>query len=523
MNRSDLLDKTLILLNEKGIGLDREMCALQQVGVTLHSVDYGQLESEFDRIVELCDACRFLLFAQNDQVLDKKSIGNIIKALHVGYSSFSGIDDDLYLAQTRQCLTDFIAGQAKLDLPSGSVLHSTWQPGELGFSLVFDTEQMGGVRFGLPRILDLLEFHQTPATFFVTGFVASAYSDLLKTLADRGHCVGIHGAYHEYPSTDLDTQIKQFIVQKEALGQYVEVKGANFINRMNQNTVEALATCGFDYFVVQMSHLYFPFTYQQMPVQPFRIWMPNRSIWMVPISSETYNHPWIIIRAAIASAVRRARWEQAPSVGVLTHPFEIGALRHIGILGKLLKCLKINQSLSPTTLDSVVEHLPVLKPSVYIYVVLGRGDMCGARGFPKKGELSRWWWYTSNMYWQRVGIVYVALQKLGYHPALCFSWPSDGPVFAVYPHIPKVSTKVLTLAFDPIAHIQSSPELLSVLSQCIKDMGNKLIIFKSSGGASDLNNAMKALRPKRIADCLGVLSDFTVRLILKLCDYRHVF
>jgi len=52
-------------------------------------------------------------------------------------------------------------------------------------------------RRGVPRVLDLLEQHAIPATFFVEGWNASRYSDLLREVVARGHEVGAHGWMHE--------------------------------------------------------------------------------------------------------------------------------------------------------------------------------------------------------------------------------------------------------------------------------------------------------------------------------------
>ncbi|MFS7871847.1 polysaccharide deacetylase [Streptomyces asiaticus] len=54
-----------------------------------------------------------------------------------------------------------------------------------------------GPHRGTPRILDLLEDFRIPATFFVPGWTAESWPDLLRTIADRGHELGHHGYLHE--------------------------------------------------------------------------------------------------------------------------------------------------------------------------------------------------------------------------------------------------------------------------------------------------------------------------------------
>lgn len=56
-------------------------------------------------------------------------------------------------------------------------------------------------RRGVPRVLDLLERRQIPATFFIEGWNARRYSGLLREVAARGHEVAAHGWMHEQWNT----------------------------------------------------------------------------------------------------------------------------------------------------------------------------------------------------------------------------------------------------------------------------------------------------------------------------------
>jgi polysaccharide deacetylase family protein (PEP-CTERM system associated) len=47
------------------------------------------------------------------------------------------------------------------------------------------------------RLLDLFDEHQVRMTFFVLGWVAERYPDLIKSLHQRGHEVACHGLTHE--------------------------------------------------------------------------------------------------------------------------------------------------------------------------------------------------------------------------------------------------------------------------------------------------------------------------------------
>ncbi|WP_088186064.1 polysaccharide deacetylase family protein [Desulfosporosinus sp. FKA] len=50
-----------------------------------------------------------------------------------------------------------------------------------------------------PRILDVLERYNVPATFFVVGENAASYPDLIKEIQGHGHQLGIHCQQHLCP------------------------------------------------------------------------------------------------------------------------------------------------------------------------------------------------------------------------------------------------------------------------------------------------------------------------------------
>ncbi|HEX5502784.1 MAG TPA: polysaccharide deacetylase family protein [Thermomicrobiales bacterium] len=52
-------------------------------------------------------------------------------------------------------------------------------------------------RRGVPRVLDLLERYQVPATFFLEGWNVRKYAPLAREIAARGHEVAAHGWMHE--------------------------------------------------------------------------------------------------------------------------------------------------------------------------------------------------------------------------------------------------------------------------------------------------------------------------------------
>jgi len=167
-------------------------------------IDYNKLHKSVDEIQTQIKKYNidFILYSRNDQVANKISIGPVTRRLNIGYSSFSGIDEKYRIEEMKNCFEDFIRcnNQLNLDIapPKERDLKTLGNKGT--FSLVFDTEQIGGVRYGLPRILELLNKYNVKATFFITNLIKKVYPNVLEEIRAQGHEIGLHGLWHEYLS-----------------------------------------------------------------------------------------------------------------------------------------------------------------------------------------------------------------------------------------------------------------------------------------------------------------------------------
>jgi len=79
-------------------------------------------------------------------------------------------------------------------------------------------------RRGIERILDLLERHTIPATFFLEGWNVRKYGSLAREIAARGHEVAAHGWMHERwsaltPEVERDLIARTTAAHSEILGQ----------------------------------------------------------------------------------------------------------------------------------------------------------------------------------------------------------------------------------------------------------------------------------------------------------------
>jgi len=64
---------------------------------------------------------------------------------------------------------------------------------------------------GYPNILRLLEKHDLRATFFVEGWSALHYGDILRSLSDGGHEIGLHGWIHEVFADLPERTARQYV------------------------------------------------------------------------------------------------------------------------------------------------------------------------------------------------------------------------------------------------------------------------------------------------------------------------
>lgn len=67
-------------------------------------------------------------------------------------------------------------------------------------------------RRGIPRMLDIFERHDVPATFFVPGYDAEQNPDTVRAIVEAGHEVAAHGYLHE--SFDLGLDEEEMLLRK---------------------------------------------------------------------------------------------------------------------------------------------------------------------------------------------------------------------------------------------------------------------------------------------------------------------
>jgi peptidoglycan/xylan/chitin deacetylase (PgdA/CDA1 family) len=72
-----------------------------------------------------------------------------------------------------------------------------------------------------PRLLELLETHRAPATFFMLGESAQTYPDLVRLVAEAGHAIGNHSWDHpSFPLVSRSERLRQVRACQSALAPY---------------------------------------------------------------------------------------------------------------------------------------------------------------------------------------------------------------------------------------------------------------------------------------------------------------
>lgn len=75
------------------------------------------------------------------------------------------------------------------------------------------SHQAYGPLVGVPRILKILARHEITSTFFVPGYTAVRYPDVVRSIVDEGHEIAHHGYLHE-PMAGLSAEEEATILDR---------------------------------------------------------------------------------------------------------------------------------------------------------------------------------------------------------------------------------------------------------------------------------------------------------------------
>ncbi len=113
------------------------------------------------------------------------------------------------------------------------------------------SHQSYGPLVGVPRILALLERHDLKATFFVPGYSAQRYPDVVRAIAEAGHEIAHHSYFHENTvGMSEATEAAMLDLGLKALRDVAGVRPDGYrapMWEMNYHTPRLLAQRGFSY------------------------------------------------------------------------------------------------------------------------------------------------------------------------------------------------------------------------------------------------------------------------------------
>ena len=111
------------------------------------------------------------------------------------------------------------------------------------------SHQSYGPLVGVPRILSLLKRHEITATFFVPGYSAHRYPDVVRAIAEAGHEIAHHSYFHENTvGMDEKTEGAMLDLGLRALHDVAGVRPEGYrapMWEMNFHTPKLLAERGF--------------------------------------------------------------------------------------------------------------------------------------------------------------------------------------------------------------------------------------------------------------------------------------
>lgn len=384
------------------------------------------LEVSYDRIgkdpgvlseIDAADA-EALIFTRNDDMAGSPPIARLLHTLRMGYTTVSAIDAVDQQVQTRQCISDLLNGPCDIHIPEIAPLHQVSRNHRGTFSLIFDLEQLAGARFGMPRLLPMLESRGIRGTFFTTGFVAEIYPGLIERISRGGHEIAIHGVMHEcLQGRALDEQVELIRRGARALHGYGPITGANYIFRMDRHSPEAMLRAGLTYLVLFRKALYHRTRFMEQSSRVRSLRTASGDLALVPVGVETYGMNRSMVKATIDNAWRSSIAEDVRHVSVLMHPFKDGSRERLKSTEWVIRYLTEHLGLTSVPVADVARTEPADSGA---FQILYRWDENEPRAPSEARDecLTSAWWAPIIYHARRTERLCDGLNALGYPAVL---------------------------------------------------------------------------------------------------------
>ena len=195
------------------------------------------------------------------------------------------------------------------------------------------------VRHGLSRCLDLLDRHHLTATFFVLGWTAERFPEVVQDIAQRGHEVACHSYAHpevfkltrEAFREDCDRALTA--LDKAGIGQVRGYRAPSFsITPSVHDYLDILQDCGFAY-DCSIFPIHHPrYGQPTSPRKPFRLSDDPGALVVVPMPTWRFfgvNVPYSgggylrLLPWPAFKLLRKLAWGQGVPCIVYLHPWEL--------------------------------------------------------------------------------------------------------------------------------------------------------------------------------------------------------
>ncbi|MCX2749456.1 polysaccharide deacetylase [Arthrobacter sp. MI7-26] len=229
------------------------------------------------------------------------------------------------------------------------------------------SHQSYGPRIAVPRLLKILERQEIQGTFFIPGFTAESYPDVVRRIVDGGHEVAHHGYLHE-PMQGIDSATEASYLDRglEALAKVAGVRPVGYRApwwELNWNSPALLADRGFLY---DSSLLDGDAPYRMAVAQD-----DARDIVEIPVDWalddwEQYAfYPGVTGSGVIESPAKvlemwtleaEAHHAQGSCFVLTNHPFISGRPSKAVALEQLIERVKAMDGMWVTTMERIAEH-----------------------------------------------------------------------------------------------------------------------------------------------------------------------
>jgi peptidoglycan/xylan/chitin deacetylase (PgdA/CDA1 family) len=234
------------------------------------------------------------------------------------------------------------------------------------------SHQSYGPLVGVPRILDLLARHDVRATFFVPGYSAERYPEVVRSIAEAGHEIAHHSYFHEN-TVGMDEQTEAAMIDRglRALNDVAGVRPVGYrapMWELNYHTPRLLAERGFlyDSSLMDSDHPYL-LAVDESPDANTLVEIPVS--WGLDDWEQYAFLPGLIGSGVIESPVKalemwtlelEAMYRLGASFVLCCHPFLSGRPSRAAALERLVERMKALPRLWITTVGDVAAHTAAL-------------------------------------------------------------------------------------------------------------------------------------------------------------------